>query len=181
MAHYRLVFIFVLLHALFPPSPFPITPPLDTRVDRGLAQAIQQARLGKKMTQKQLATVSWLKGKRGTAGGKEDSIFAACLRLGIGCFLPPPHSSSSSTALIALCLVALIDPALPLRVFLSFFFVPFCFTPPTATVHPQQINEKPQVVGEYESGKAIPNPQLISKLERALGVRLPRPGKKGKK
>ncbi|CAM9367583.1 unnamed protein product [Laminaria digitata] len=72
-----------------------------TRVDRGLAQAIQQARLGKKMTQKQLAT---------------------------------------------------------------------------------QINEKPQVVGEYESGKAIPNPQLISKLERALGVRLPRPGKKaGKK
>lgn len=45
----------------------------------------------------------------------------------------------------------------------------------------QQINEKPQVVGEYESGKAIPNPQLISKLERALGVRLPRPGKKGKK
>ena len=30
----------------------------DTRVDRGLAQAIQQARLGKKMTQKQLATVS---------------------------------------------------------------------------------------------------------------------------
>lgn len=29
----------------------------DTRVDRGLAQAIQQARLGKKMTQKQLATV----------------------------------------------------------------------------------------------------------------------------
>lgn len=30
----------------------------DTRVDRGLAQAIQQARLSKKMTQKQLATVS---------------------------------------------------------------------------------------------------------------------------
>ena len=45
----------------------------------------------------------------------------------------------------------------------------------------QQINEKPQVVGEYESGKAIPNPQIIGKLERALGVRLPRPGKKGKK
>ncbi|CAM9577749.1 unnamed protein product, partial [Discosporangium mesarthrocarpum] len=40
------------------------------------------------------------------------------------------------------------------------------------------MNEKPQVVGEYESGKAIPNPQLISKLERALGVRLPRPNKK---
>jgi ribosome-binding protein aMBF1 (putative translation factor) len=39
------------------------------------------------------------------------------------------------------------------------------------------INEKPQVVAEYESGKAIPNPQLISKLERSLGVKLPRPGK----
>ena len=39
------------------------------------------------------------------------------------------------------------------------------------------INEKPQVVAEYESGKAIPNPQIISKLERQLGVKLPRPGK----
>ena len=37
-------------------SPLSI-PTADTRVDRGLAQAIQQARLGKKMTQKQLATV----------------------------------------------------------------------------------------------------------------------------
>ncbi|CAM9294124.1 unnamed protein product [Chrysoparadoxa australica] len=43
------------------------------------------------------------------------------------------------------------------------------------------INEKPQVVGEYESGKAIPNPQIIVKLERALGTRLPRPGKGAKK
>ena len=39
------------------------------------------------------------------------------------------------------------------------------------------INEKPQVVGDYETGKAIPNPQIISKLERKLGVKLPRPGK----
>jgi ribosome-binding protein aMBF1 (putative translation factor) len=39
------------------------------------------------------------------------------------------------------------------------------------------INEKPQIVGEYESGKAIPNPAIISKLERSLGVKLPRPGK----
>ena len=39
------------------------------------------------------------------------------------------------------------------------------------------INEKPQVIGDYESGKAIPNPQIISKLERKLGVKLPRPGK----
>lgn len=41
-----------------------------------------------------------------------------------------------------------------------------------------KINEKPQVVGEYESGKAIPNGQIISKMERILGVKLPRPGKK---
>lgn len=39
------------------------------------------------------------------------------------------------------------------------------------------INEKPQVVGDYESGKAVPNPQIISKLERKLGCKLPRPGK----
>ena len=38
--------------------------------------------------------------------------------------------------------------------------------------------EKQSVIGEYESGKAIPNPQIISKLERALGVRLPREKKK---
>ncbi|XP_013417324.1 endothelial differentiation-related factor 1 [Lingula anatina] len=35
-----------------------------------------------------------------------------------------------------------------------------------------KINEKQQVVNEYESGKAIPNQQVISKLERALGVKL---------
>ena len=36
----------------------------------------------------------------------------------------------------------------------------------------QQINEKPQVVQEYESGKAIPNQQILAKLERILGVKL---------
>lgn len=33
----------------------------------------------------------------------------------------------------------------------------------------QKINEKPQVVMDYESGKAIPNNQVLSKLERTLG------------
>ena len=42
------------------------------------------------------------------------------------------------------------------------------------------INEKPAVVGTYEQGKAIPNPQIISKIERQLNCRLPRPGKKPK-
>ncbi|KAH7861570.1 hypothetical protein Vadar_027887 [Vaccinium darrowii] len=36
----------------------------------------------------------------------------------------------------------------------------------------QLINEKPQVIQEYESGKAIPNQQIIGKLERALGAKL---------
>ncbi|PKA46865.1 Multiprotein-bridging factor 1b [Apostasia shenzhenica] len=36
----------------------------------------------------------------------------------------------------------------------------------------QFINEKPQVIQEYESGKAIPNQQIIGKLERVLGVKL---------
>lgn len=41
------------------------------------------------------------------------------------------------------------------------------------------INEKPQVIAEYESGKAIPNGAIIAKLERALGAKLPRgPSKK---
>ncbi|KAK7693173.1 multiprotein-bridging factor 1 [Cerrena zonata] len=36
----------------------------------------------------------------------------------------------------------------------------------------QKVNEKPSVIQDYESGKAIPNPQILSKLERALGVKL---------
>ncbi|KAM0915255.1 hypothetical protein ACQ4PT_007117 [Festuca glaucescens] len=31
---------------------------------------------------------------------------------------------------------------------------------------------QPQVIQEYESGKAIPNQQIIAKLERALGTKL---------
>jgi|UniRef100_A0ACD5VF05 putative transcription factor len=36
----------------------------------------------------------------------------------------------------------------------------------------QIISEKPQIIQEYESGKAIPNQQIIAKLERALGTKL---------
>ena len=43
-----------------------------------------------------------------------------------------------------------------------------------------KINEKPQIIGEYESGKAIPNGALIAKMERALGCKLPRPNKSKK-
>lgn len=36
----------------------------------------------------------------------------------------------------------------------------------------QKINEKQSILQDYESGKAIPNPQILGKLERALGVKL---------
>ncbi|XP_065842655.1 endothelial differentiation-related factor 1 homolog [Oscarella lobularis] len=35
-----------------------------------------------------------------------------------------------------------------------------------------KINEKPNVVNDYEAGRAIPNQQIMSKLERVLGVKL---------
>ena len=36
------------------------------------------------------------------------------------------------------------------------------------------INERPQIIQEYEAGKAIPSPQILSKLDKALGIHLPR-------
>jgi putative transcription factor len=42
----------------------------------------------------------------------------------------------------------------------------------------QLVSEQVPVIQAYESGKAVPNGQIIAKLERALGVRLPRPAKK---
>lgn len=35
-----------------------------------------------------------------------------------------------------------------------------------------KINEKQSVINDYESGKAVPNQQVLAKLERALGVKL---------
>ena len=35
-----------------------------------------------------------------------------------------------------------------------------------------KVNEKPNVINDYEAGRAIPNQQLLAKLERALGVKL---------
>lgn len=36
----------------------------------------------------------------------------------------------------------------------------------------QKINEKPSILQDYESSKAIPNPQILGKLERVLGIKL---------
>ncbi|XP_064649720.1 endothelial differentiation-related factor 1 homolog [Lineus longissimus] len=35
-----------------------------------------------------------------------------------------------------------------------------------------KVNEKPQVINDYEAGRAIPNQQILSKLERHLGIKL---------
>lgn len=35
-----------------------------------------------------------------------------------------------------------------------------------------KVNEKPQVINDYEAGRAVPNQQLLGKLQRALGVKL---------
>lgn len=35
-----------------------------------------------------------------------------------------------------------------------------------------KVNEKPNVINDYEAGRAIPNQQLLGKLERQLGVKL---------
>lgn len=35
-----------------------------------------------------------------------------------------------------------------------------------------KINEKQQIINEYEAGKAIPNNVIMSKLERNLGIKL---------
>ncbi|KAK2645735.1 hypothetical protein Ddye_020930 [Dipteronia dyeriana] len=40
------------------------------------------------------------------------------------------------------------------------------------------INERPQVVQEYENGKAVPNQAVLAKMEKILGVKLR--GKNGK-
>ncbi|XP_068831524.1 endothelial differentiation-related factor 1 isoform X2 [Capricornis sumatraensis] len=36
----------------------------------------------------------------------------------------------------------------------------------------KKINEKPQVIADYESGRAIPNNQVLGKIERAIGLKL---------
>jgi putative transcription factor len=36
------------------------------------------------------------------------------------------------------------------------------------------INERAQIIQQYESGQAIPNGQILGKLDRALGTHLPR-------
>lgn len=41
-----------------------------------------------------------------------------------------------------------------------------------------QLNVKPSIIAEYEQGKAQPNGKLISRMDRILGCKLPRPAKR---
>jgi putative transcription factor len=36
----------------------------------------------------------------------------------------------------------------------------------------QKVNEKPSVINDYENGRAVPNQQILGKMERVLGVKL---------
>ncbi|XP_041447548.1 endothelial differentiation-related factor 1-like [Drosophila obscura] len=35
-----------------------------------------------------------------------------------------------------------------------------------------KICEKPQVIGDYEAGRGIPNNQILAKIERIIGIKL---------
>ncbi|ANB13389.1 Mbf1p [Sugiyamaella lignohabitans] len=35
-----------------------------------------------------------------------------------------------------------------------------------------RVNEKPTVINDYEAGRAVPNQQLLAKIERVVGVKL---------
>ncbi len=35
-----------------------------------------------------------------------------------------------------------------------------------------KICEKPQVIGDYEAGRGIPNQQVLAKIERVIGIKL---------
>ena len=48
----------------------------------------------------------------------------------------------------------------------------------------QALNVRQTVINQYESGKAVPNPALIAKINRILSTKLPpitKPGKNKKK
>jgi putative transcription factor len=38
----------------------------------------------------------------------------------------------------------------------------------------KQVNEKSTVINDYESGRAVPNPAIIQKLQKVLGCKLPK-------
>jgi predicted transcriptional regulator len=43
------------------------------------------------------------------------------------------------------------------------------FTVTSVFIFSQKVNEKPQVINDYEAGRGIPNQVVIGKIERAIG------------
>lgn len=39
----------------------------------------------------------------------------------------------------------------------------------TVFIFSQKVNEKPQVINDYEAGRGIPNQVVIGKIEKAIG------------
>lgn len=50
--------------------------------------------------------------------------------------------------------------------FIWFFYVENCW------LSLQKICEKPQVIGDYEAGRGIPNNDILGKIERVIGIKL---------
>lgn len=81
-----------------------------------VGKIIQKGRMEKKMSQKDLATVGFLKAN-------------VLIHINWGCYYN--------------------------------IFSPILF---------KKINEKPSVINDYEAGRAIPNNQIMAKIERAIGT-----------
>ena len=121
---------------------------VDERVPSDLKKNLMQARLDKKMTQAQLAQVMiigvWPSNKWGNLLFSDSNEWQHNIKVDV------------SQKILSF-------PKMRWKI---------CFTTTDYVMLEQMINEKPQVIQEYESGKAIPNQQIISKLERALGTKL---------
>lgn len=91
-----------------------------------------------------------------------------------------PHPRSHPASDVCVCFIICAQTLPGTHVTFGNHFVTFIQAMQTARLElklsqkdvAQKINEKPSVLQDYESGKAIPNPQILAKLERALGVKL---------
>ena len=119
-------------------------------VSRNFALALQKARNDKGLTQKDFATKVSCRSLLGSSREGGDVLQDVGLLLFLQCFLVFVRRCCYFPRETKLTL------SFPSRI---------------------QINEKPQVVNEYEQGKAIPNQQIIGKMERTLGVKLRGKGK----
>lgn len=141
--------------------------PAVERVNTDLKKQILQARLAKKMTQAQLAQ----------ARPRPPPLVRTSMQTACSAAPSPPSSPGSYHGTCDLrehaaqCLwIGDLNSCWALS---SMWGQASCMESSVQACH-----EKPQVIQEYESGKAIPNPQVLSKLSRVLGVPLAKKGPK---